>query len=97
MIVRLFGSSGLTKAYRSVLSAAGSPAMAGASRWLDARTPPTDVVAMSRAPATPTTLERVVTLISPPAGAVTDPFLSWVGSTGCSWGLVATTVLGCRR
>jgi hypothetical protein len=65
MMVRLFGSSGLTNAYRSVLSAAGSPAMSGASRWLDARTPETDVTAMRRAPATPTTLDRVDKSISP--------------------------------
>src|SRR5258705_3801577 len=65
MIVRLFGASGLTKAYRSVLSAAGSPAMSGASRWLDARTPVTDVAAMRRAPATPATLDRVDKTVSP--------------------------------
>src|SRR5213593_2923976 len=35
MTVR-FGSSGATKAYRSVLSASGSSAISGASRWLDA-------------------------------------------------------------
>jgi hypothetical protein len=33
--------------------------MSGASRWLDAKTPETDVAAMSRAPATPTAFERV--------------------------------------
>src|SRR4029450_13321992 len=73
MIVRLFGSSGLTKAYRSVLSAAGSPAMSGASRWLEARTPVTDDIAMSDAPARATSLERVDT---------TDPpmWLGWRGS-----------------
>jgi len=65
MMVRLFVASGLTNAYRSVLSAAGSPAMSGASRWLDARTPETDVTAMRRAPATPTTLDRVDKSISP--------------------------------
>src|SRR5438309_1608684 len=37
MIVTESGLSGLTKAYRSVLSAVGSPAISGASRWLDAR------------------------------------------------------------
>src|SRR4051794_41326614 len=65
MIVRLFGASGLTKAYRSVLSAAGSPAMSGASRWLEARTPVTDVAAMRRAPATPATFDRVDKTVSP--------------------------------
>src|SRR2546428_12073800 len=35
MTVR-FGSSGATKAYRSVLSASGSSAISGASRWLEA-------------------------------------------------------------
>src|SRR5713101_1999852 len=35
MTVR-FGSSGATNAYRSVLSASGSSAISGASRWLDA-------------------------------------------------------------
>src|SRR3954447_21193619 len=35
-MVTVFDISGLTKAYRSVLSASGSPLMNGASRWLDA-------------------------------------------------------------
>jgi hypothetical protein len=38
--------------------------MAGASRWLDARTPPTDVAAIRRAPAMPTAFERVATVIA---------------------------------
>src|ERR671923_3022944 len=38
MIVRVFGLSGLRNAYRSVLSAAGSSEMRGASRWLEALT-----------------------------------------------------------
>src|SRR5262245_45771969 len=37
MIVTVLGRSGLTNAYRSVLSAAGSLAISGASRWLEAR------------------------------------------------------------
>ena len=65
MIVRLFGSSGLTNAYRSVLSAAGSPAMSGASRWLEAKTPVTDDAAMRSAPATPTAFDRVDKGVSP--------------------------------
>src|SRR6476619_7585873 len=36
MIVTLLGVSGLTNAYTSVLSACGSAAINGASRWLDA-------------------------------------------------------------
>jgi hypothetical protein len=36
MIVTVSGLSGLRNAYRSVLSADGSSAMSGASRWLDA-------------------------------------------------------------
>src|SRR5262245_30308895 len=36
MKVTVSGASGLTNAYRSVRSAYGSPAIAGASRWLDA-------------------------------------------------------------
>src|SRR5581483_3752922 len=35
-MVTVLGRSGLTKAYRSVLSAVGSRLMSGASRWLDA-------------------------------------------------------------
>src|SRR5919199_6704136 len=35
-IVTVSGLSGLTNAYRSVLSADGSSEMSGASRWLDA-------------------------------------------------------------
>src|SRR6185436_7245046 len=35
-IVTVFGASGLTNAYRSVLSACGSAEISGASRWLDA-------------------------------------------------------------
>src|SRR5215207_1959142 len=37
MIVTVSCLSGLTKAYRSVLSALGSLLISGASRWLDAR------------------------------------------------------------
>jgi hypothetical protein len=37
--VTVSGASGLTNAYRSVLSARGSPAISGASRWLDAPAP----------------------------------------------------------
>src|SRR6185503_14866951 len=37
MIVTVSGLSGLTKAYRSVLSAVGSRLISGASRWLEAR------------------------------------------------------------
>jgi hypothetical protein len=58
MIVSFVGSLGLRKAYRSVLSADGSLAMSGASRWLEARTPPIDVVAMRRAPLRAATLDR---------------------------------------
>jgi hypothetical protein len=65
MTVRLFGLFGLTNAYRSVLSAAGSPAMSGASRWLDAKTPVTDDAARRRAPARPAGFERVVKAVSP--------------------------------
>src|SRR4029077_14499885 len=36
MMVTVFGWSGLTNAYRSVLSAVGSWLISGASRWLDA-------------------------------------------------------------
>ena len=36
MIVTVFVSSGLTNAYRSVLSARGSWLISGASEWLDA-------------------------------------------------------------
>ena len=39
MIVTVSGLSGLTNAYRSVISAAGSPEMRGASRWLEAFAP----------------------------------------------------------
>src|SRR4051794_15968770 len=39
MIVTVSGLSGLTKAYRSVLSASGSLLISGASRWLDANVP----------------------------------------------------------
>src|SRR4051794_40276302 len=51
MIVTVSGLSGLTNAYRSVLSAAGSPEMSGASRWLEASTGATAVIA--RSPAAP--------------------------------------------
>ena len=52
----LFGSSGLTNAYVSVLSTAGSVEMYGASRWLDAvlvpgpsrAAPPATVAAAAR-------------------------------------------------
>src|SRR4051812_32471962 len=40
MSVAVSGLSGLTNAYRSVMSAEGSNAMAGASRWLDANAGP---------------------------------------------------------
>src|SRR5262245_48846127 len=39
MIVTVPGRSGLTNAYTSVLSAAGSSPMSGASRWLEAAAP----------------------------------------------------------
>ena len=39
--------------------------MSGASRWLDAKTPVTDVAAMRRAPTTPATLDRVDKTVSP--------------------------------
>ena len=61
MIVTLDGSSGLTNAYRSVLSADGSPAISGASRWLDASAPPAAEVAMAKAPARATARDRVDT------------------------------------
>ena len=63
MIVSFEVSSGLTKAYRSVLSAAGSPLINGASRWLEARMPEMDVDAMSRAPPMATTRERLDTAV----------------------------------
>src|SRR6187399_3039671 len=61
MIVTLDGSSGLTKAYRSVLSAAGSPAICGASRWLEASAPPPEEATMASAPARAATRARVDT------------------------------------
>src|SRR4029079_14620185 len=54
---RLDGDFPSTQAYRSVLSAAGSWAMSGASRWLDAETPTTDVRVRSAAPARATIRE----------------------------------------
>src|SRR5215471_2793257 len=39
-MVTVSGRSGLTNAYRSVLSARGSWLISGASRWLDAKTDP---------------------------------------------------------
>src|SRR3954452_6070641 len=61
MSVTLSGLSGLTNAYTSVLSARGSPAINGASRWLDAVTAPGPALMMNApltsarpaAPATP--------------------------------------------
>src|SRR4051812_33059073 len=47
MKVTVSGASGLTNAYRSVRSAYGSPAIAGASRWLEAAVSG----ALSKAPA----------------------------------------------
>src|SRR6476661_5384830 len=61
MIVSRVGSVGFRKAYRSVLLAAGSPAISGASRWLEARTLPTDVAVMSTAPVRAATRDRVDT------------------------------------
>ena len=61
MIVTFEGSSGLTNAYRSVLSAAGSPAIWGASRWLDASAPPAAEAVMASAPASAVARARVDT------------------------------------
>src|SRR4029078_8089582 len=52
---------GVRKAERSVLSGAVAPAISGASRWLEARTDPTDVAAISAAPARATAFERLDT------------------------------------
>ena len=54
--------------------------MSGASRWLDAKTPVTDVAAMRRAPTTPATLDRVDKTVSPgdvAAGPRTSPGPAW--------------------
>ena len=58
MIVTVSGLSGLTNAYRSVLSATGSMEINGASRWLDANALPAARDAMTRAPANAVSLER---------------------------------------
>src|SRR6185369_17984297 len=73
MIVSFVLSFGSRKAYRSVLSAAGSPAMRGASRWLDARIPPTELVARIRAPVIAAALDRVDTDRSPVQGCGQNP------------------------
>ena len=57
-IVTVSGLFGLTNAYRSVLSTAGSSAISGASRWLDAVAPdgpalPTKAAAATEAMITP--------------------------------------------
>src|SRR6266705_5102057 len=49
MKTALVGSSQLRNAYTSVLSAAGSSAMSGASRWLAARATETGAVSVSAA------------------------------------------------
>src|SRR4029079_17896145 len=78
MIVTVDGSAGLTKAYRSVLSAEGSPAMAGASRWLDARTPLADVTARRSEPAMAVARVRLDTMpLLVVSGA--DPLVSLPG------------------
>ena len=47
------------------MSALGSPLISGASRWLEAKTPVIDVVAMTAAPITAAALERVDMEFSP--------------------------------
>src|ERR1044072_9146201 len=95
MMVRLFGSSGLTNTYRSVLSAPGSPAMSGASRWLDAAAPVTVVAAMRSAPATAAALVRDDTEASLLSGAgLSGPgTLDLVRSRRC----VATSTTGASQ
>src|ERR1700694_6027617 len=78
--VTVFGLSGLTNAYVSVLSATGSWLISGASRWLEAFAPPR-VPSAPAAPATSTTSAlgrnlRLVRMVPP--------------SSGCSTGAVAT-------
>jgi len=61
MIVTESGRSGERNAYRSVLSAEGSSAMSGASRWLDA-TP-----ALGPGPTTAAARAALATVASPTA------------------------------
>src|SRR5437868_6167459 len=70
-MVTVSGLSGLTKAYRSVLSAAGSLLINGASRWLEALTLPEGApntaspTTSDRAAATLTILASFITTLSP--------------------------------
>src|SRR5687768_3090624 len=75
------GRSGLANAYTSVLSAVGSPATSGASRWLDA----VDVPGPSPSSATPAATRSAATACLRRGGAVMDslPVMGyWVGF-GC--------------
>src|SRR5215472_6505709 len=54
------GRSLLTNAYTSVLSTAGSAAISGASRWLDARAPPGPRTAAPAATASPSAASAVL-------------------------------------
>src|SRR5438270_13667617 len=71
MMVTVSGLSGLTNAYKSVLSAAGSLLINGASRWLEALTLPEGApntaspTTSDRAAATLTILATFITLLSP--------------------------------
>src|SRR5690242_9448490 len=68
MIVVESGLSGLTNAYRSVLSYCGFPEMSGASRWLEAEAAPGSSVATPAAaspPAASAPHTRVARLLRP--------------------------------
>src|SRR5262249_29004709 len=68
-IVTVSGLSGLTKAYRSVLSNSGTPAISGASRWLDAPPTPGRLVA-----ARPATANAATAPAPARRGAMSPPF-----------------------
>src|ERR1700737_3455832 len=73
--VTVFGLSGLTNAYVSVLSATGSWLISGASRWLEAFAP-TRLPSATAAPATSTTSAlgrnlRLVRMVPPSSGCST--------------------------
>src|SRR4051795_635545 len=92
MIVTVLGASGLTNAYKSVLSACGSAAINGASRWLEAPPGvgprPTNTPTAAAAATAVTATRRLVVLNGATAPSSSFWLLFWRvltddGSCGC--------------
>src|SRR4051794_41647061 len=85
MIVTVLGASGLTNAYRSVLSACGSAAINGASRWLEAPPGvgprPTNTPTAAAAATAVTATRRLVVLNGATAPSSSFWRLFWRGLT----------------